>query len=436
MSASPNRNDDPPPAGLRLAASLAWAKGAYTVPIAFGSGRQVANLILDSGSSTLVVLPHAYAPADDRALAATSWVQEVRYGQGAWAGPVVRTRLGFGHDGRECTIDDAEVSVIEAAAQDFRDADGIFGLAYSGLDIAHDMGGVLAGRGADPALTWPWPFDADDDDLDAFGALLRRQPRVPLQPLFSQLAREGRVRDRFGMLVRRALVHVLDDAADDPTLDADPLNRGIVVLGGGEDAPALHTGDFQDVRIVDDLYYNAHLIAAQVGDRPRIAVPPLDPRYAHRAASNAILDTGSSFLVLEAGTHDAVMADLAAIDPRLPALAARFRDTFETRRHGIANAEVDALDWPDLTFYLEGDDGSEVALACPPEHYWPRNAMYAGESFFLLASQLPGWPNESILGLPLMAGRYCLFDRSADGGRGRVRIAPAHPSAHRPAAAG
>lgn len=423
MTPQPPASDD-----LHLPTSLAWAKGAYTVPIAFGSGRRPANLLLDTGSSTLVVLPHAYQPDADDALAATSWAQEVRYGQGVWAGPVVRTQLSFGDGAHACRVDAAEVSVVEAAAQNFRDADGLFGLAYQGLDIAHDLGAYLAGRGTEPALTWPWPFDdGNDGDLDAFGTLLRQQPRVTLLPLFSQLAQQGLVQDRFGLLVRRALVHVLDDASDDATLDADPLNRGVLVLGGGEDSATLHTGAFQDIRIVHDLYYNANLLAVQVGDRPRIAVPPLDPKFAHRAASNAILDTGSSFLVLEAGVHEAVMADLAAIDPRLPALAQAFWTGFNANQQGIANARVDALDWPDLTFHLEADDGGEVALVCPPEHYWPRNAMFAGQSFFLLMRQLPGWPNESILGLPLMAGRYCLFDRSADGGLGRVRVASAHP---------
>lgn len=415
------------PPAIQLATSLAWAKGAYTVSIAFGSGRQAANLLLDTGSSTLVVLPHAYRPEADDMLAATSWAQEVRYGQGVWAGPVVRTQLHFGHGIHACHVDAAELSVVEAAAQNFRDADGLFGLAYAGLDIAHDMGAYLAGRG-DPTLTWPWPF-ADAADLDRFGTLLRQQPRVTLLPLFSQLAQQGLVQDRFGLLVRRALVHVGDDASDDAMLDADPLNRGVLVLGGGEDCTALHTGAFQDIRIVHDLYYNANLVAVQVGDRPRIAVPPLAPEYAQRAASNAILDTGSSFLVLEAGVHDALMADLAAIDPRLPRLGQAFWTAFNENQQGIANDRVDALDWPDLTFHLEADGGGEVALVCPPEHYWPRNAMFAGQSFFLLMPQLAGWPNQSILGLPLMAGRYCVFDRSADGGLGRVRVAPAHPLA-------
>lgn len=415
---------------LHLPISLAWAKGAYTVPIAFGSGRQVANLVLDTGSSTLVVLPHAYDPADDDHLLGTAWAQELHYGQGTWAGPVVRTRLALGHGAHACEVDAAEVSVIEAAAQDFRDADGIFGLAYAGLDTAHDMQAVLVGRGADPTLTWPWPFAAEDGDLDGFGTLLRQQPRVPLQPLFSQLAQQGQVHDRFGLLLRRALVHVGEAGADVAALDADPRNRGLMVLGGGADAAACHTDRFQDVRIVHDLYYNANLLAVQVGDRPRIEVPPLDPQYTRRAASNAIFDTGSSFLILDAVTHAAVMADLTALDPRLQVLAEAFWTRFRADQHGIPNAQVDALDWPTLTFFLEGDAGGEVALACPPEHYWPRNALYAGEAFFLLMSQLPDWPNQTILGLPLMAGHYCLFDRGADDGLGRLRIAPAHPMAH------
>ena len=430
MSTKAPAGDDLLPPALQLATSLAWAKGAYTVSIAFGSGRQAANLLLDTGSSTLVVLPHAYRPEADDTLAATSWAQEVRYGQGVWAGPVVRTQLHFGHGAHACRVDAAEVSVVEAAAQNFRDADGIFGLAYSGLDIAHDMGGYLAGRGADPALTWPWPFADDSDaDVNRFGTLLRQQPRVRLLPLFSQLAQQGLVQDRFGLLVRRALVHVGGNAADDAMLDADPLNRGILVLGGGEDCAALHTGAFQDIRIVHDLYYNANLLAVQVGDRPRIAVPPLAPECAQRAASNAILDTGSSFLVLEASVHDALMADLAGIDPRLPELGKAFWTAFNEHQQGIANEQVDALDWPDLIFHLEADGGGEVAVVCPPEHYWPRNAMFAGQSFFLLMPQLAGWPNESILGLPLLAGHYCVFDRGAGDGLGRVRVAPAHPLA-------
>ncbi len=424
--------DAQPPAAedLHLPISLAWAKGAYTVSVALGSRAREARLILDTGSSTLVVLPHAYAPGDDDALGSTSWAQQLRYGQGHWTGPVLRTHVALGEAPRACSLDDVQLALAATGAEDFHDADGIFGLAYGGLDTGHDMAGLLAARGVDPALTWPWPFaGAQDADADALAGLVMQQPPVALVPLFSQLAARGRVRDRFGLLVRRALVHVGEAGADDAALDADPLNRGVLVLGGGEACGELHDGAFQDIRIVHDLYYNASLVAVQVGDGPRIPVPPLDAAYADRAASNAILDTGSSFLVLEEGVHDAVMADLGRLDPRLPALGQRFRAQFGKDGQGVPNAEVEALDWPVLRFHLEADDGGEVTLACGPEAYWPRNAMFAGQAFFLLMPQLPGWPNQSILGLPLMAGRFCVFDRDADGGRGRVRVASARPPA-------
>jgi hypothetical protein len=50
--------------------------------------------------------------------------------------------------------------------------------------------------------------------------------------------------------------------------------------------------------------------------------------------------------------------------------------------------------------------------------------MRAGQAYCLLASQLENWPNQSILGLPLLAEKYCVFDRSAANG-GCVRVAKA-----------
>lgn len=412
---------------LHLPITLAYAKGAYTVRVGFGRERRPANLVLDTGSSTLVVRPHAYNPDEDASLAPTSWAQALRYGVGAWAGPVLSAELHLdGHDA-SCQLDAAQFALIESKVQGLRDADGLFGLAYGGLDIAHDFGPYLHAQGAEPALTWPWPFDAQDDDLGTFAKLLRQQPKVPLTPLFTALAEQGRIDNRFALVTRRPLVHVCDDSADDATLEADPLNQGLLVLGGGTDAGALHDGEFADVQIVHDLYYNAQLIAVQVGDRPRIAAPAIDPQYAQRAASNAIIDSGSSFVILEATLYQAVLADFNAHDPRLGALIERFGQTFAQSQQGVANAEVDALDWPDLHFVLQAPDGGESVLTCSPTHYWPRNALRAGQAWCLLMSQLAGWPNQSILGLPLLADRYCLFDRSAANG-GCVRVARAKPA--------
>jgi hypothetical protein len=60
-----------------------------------------------------------------------------------------------------------------------------------------------------------------------------------------------------------------------------------------------------------------------------------------------------------------------------------------------------------------------------------RIAMRAGQPFFLLMPQLAGWPNQSILGLPLLDGHFCVFDRTCHGtGRVRMRVASAHPHHH------
>jgi hypothetical protein len=414
---------------LHLPITLAYATGAYTVGLSIGREKRPANFVLDTGSSTLVVLPHAYDPDEDASHAPTSLAQEVRYGAGIWAGPVLSAEVHFDGLHDSVRLEAAQFSRVEAKAQDLRNADGLFGLAYSGLDVAHDVSGYLSDRGVSPPLTWPWPFDKEDENLNDFATLLKQQPRITLTPLFTALANAGRIDNRFALLMRRPLVHVEVDGADDALLAADPLNQGVMVLGGSlqhdEDHEyRLHEGEFGDIQIVHDLYYNAHLIAVQVGDDPRIAAPPLDPKFEHRAASNAILDTGCSFVILEGTLYDAVMAAFARRDTRLTALVERFQQAFAQRQQGVANAEVDALDWPDLHFVLRAPDGGETVLTCTQEHYWPRNAMQAGQAYFLFADQLKSWPNQSILGLPLLAERYCVFDRSAENG-GCVRVAKA-----------
>jgi hypothetical protein len=420
---------DAAPARVALPITLAYAKGAYTVALRIGRDARIANLVLDTGSSTLVVLPHAYDPAQDASHAPTAWAQEVRYGVGAWAGPVLSAEVHFEGPHGRVTLPSAQLAVVTARAQDLKHADGLFGLAYGGLDTAHDFAGYLTTQGITPPLTWPWPFDREDGNLATFRTLLRAQPRVRLTPLFTALEEEHRVQNRFALLVRRALAHVLDDAADDTTLAADPLNQGVLILGGDTHdvhADDLHRDDVREVQVVHDLYYNAELIALQVDDGPRIPAPPLDENDIARAASNAIFDSGSSFLVLEDSLYRAVLDAFAARDPGMAALVDRFWQVFEATGQGLPNADVDAFDWPALHFILRAPDGGETRLTCPPAHYWQRNALRAGHACFLLMDQLPGWAKQTILGLPLLAGHYVVFDRSAANG-GCVRIATAHP---------
>ena len=409
-----------PANAIHLDTSLAWAKGGYTVQVSLGSGRQPANLVLDTGSSTLAVSPTAYAAERDTALSATPWAQDIRYGSGAWAGPVLRSSLAMGEGRHARRIDDALFALIETPGAPFRQADGIFGLAYRELDPAHDISGLLQQRGVQPALSWPWTLD---EDVNALRDHILQQPRVDITPAFTALEEEGVVRDQFGLLVQRAVVHVASDGLSDHALAADPLNRGTLVIGGGVEAQSLYHGGFQDIRVVHDLYYNANLRDLRIGDGPLVPAPALAAKDVDSHGSNALLDTGSSFLVLEASLYAAAMSAFAAHDARLPALVDRFGAAFKSGQ-GLPNHAVDHRAWPDLHLHFESPTGDDTVVRIAASHYWPHNALNAGQALFLLMPGLAHFASQSILGLPLFAGRYSVFDRRA-GGLGTVRLAQA-----------
>ncbi|WP_374473480.1 pepsin-like aspartic protease [Arenimonas sp.] len=383
--------------GIELETTLAYAQGAYTVAAAFGSEGDTAHLVLDTGSSTLAVTPRAYQPGRDRALQRTPWVQDIRYGGGRWSGPVLRSRLGFGRGRHARAIDDALFALIETDAAFLRDADGLWGLAYAGLDPASE---------ADVAAA----------------------PRTWLTPAFSALEEEGVVRNRFALAVGRAVVHARDGATTARQRAADPLNRGTLVLGGGSEQQHLYRGGFQDVRILHDLYYNANLRWLRVGDDAPIPVPALAPADLATHHSNALLDTGSSFLVFDDATYAALLAALARRDPRFPDLVARAQRALAAG-DGLPDAEVDLRHWPDLHLGLEAPNGRDAVLRIPAAQYWPGNALRTGRRLCLLGAPLPHFRGQSILGLPLFAGRYAVFDRGAGGGLGVVRFAAARQAA-------
>ncbi|HEX5694357.1 MAG TPA: hypothetical protein VFY00_07050, partial [Arenimonas sp.] len=197
------------PAAIEIPTTLAHARGAYTATGLFGEHADPAQLILDTGSSTLVVRPRAYRPERDRRLAATPWVQEIRYGGGAWAGPVLRSRLAFGHGHHARAIDDALFACCESDDALFQGADGLWGLAYRELDPAWDVSGLLGQQGHAPPLSWPWPYAQGHAlDLARFRDFLHRQPPTHLAPAFAALEEEGVLRNRFALAIGRAVVHM------------------------------------------------------------------------------------------------------------------------------------------------------------------------------------------------------------------------------------
>ena len=80
---------------LRLPITNVFAKGDYSATLHLGSEQSPVNLLLDTGSSTLVVKEENYQGKLDKNLTATATVQEVNYGVGGWNGPVIHTSINI-----------------------------------------------------------------------------------------------------------------------------------------------------------------------------------------------------------------------------------------------------------------------------------------------------------------------------------------------------
>jgi hypothetical protein len=93
-----------PSAAIRIPISNVKGGGDYTGQIKIGSQGLVANVILDTGSSTLAVVPRIYKIAQDTDVRFTPYAQQVSYGTGAWSGPVIQTGLSMGSAGQEASV--------------------------------------------------------------------------------------------------------------------------------------------------------------------------------------------------------------------------------------------------------------------------------------------------------------------------------------------
>ena len=75
---------------------------------------------------------------------------------------------------------------------------------------------------------------------------VRTGTKTDLVPFLTQLADEGIVSDRISFYTRRSFVHVGAGDAD------DPLNKGWMIVGGGEESTDLYTGTFQSVKVLSE----------------------------------------------------------------------------------------------------------------------------------------------------------------------------------------
>jgi hypothetical protein len=415
------------PRALKLAARAAGAPqalripitnvyvGDYTAQILLGTEEAPANVILDTGSSTLAIKPHAYPPGKDTAKVTTSLAQVVLYGTGGWAGPVLETIIGLGN----VSLPKASFALTESQeAGNFGNADGILGLAYNIMNNAFDLKAALAQKHA--AATYPWPFKlpGTQDGLVAFEQELQGQPQIDVDPYFQALEEQNIVANKLAFYTLRSFPRVSSANASPATLAKDKLNNGFLILGDGEAQTDLYTGAFSEVSVVDDLYYNVNLKSVRVGTQPAVAAAPLQAQFAADAGSNAIVDSGTNSLVLAPDVYAAIVRSLEKINPQFAALlqAGQADD-------GVPTAELGLANWPTLAFTLQGPTG-DVTLTLQPSTYWQVDFPAPGRAMVVLSGQPAGaqTPNQSILGLPLMNNYYTVFDRSA-GSKGVIKFA-------------
>ena len=369
----------------RIPITNIYMDGDYTGQILVGPKKKPMNVILDTGSSALALDGHKYQPDLAGGDQATKLAQADAYGDGStWTGAVIKTSIAAGAAGSQITVAGANAAVAyDESASMFRSADGILGLAYAPLDDAFEM--------AD--LTWPKKYS---------GTQVRQGKATTVVPYLTQLADQGVVSDKVSFLTRRSFIHAGGGAND-------PLNQGVMVIGGGEEATDLYTGAFQTAKVLADDWYNTNLKAIVVGGTSQISVPS---RGQKGMPSNSIVDSGTNSLNLGPQLLKAILTKFGADQQKL--LQASILEG-----RAVAAADLNLASWPDITFVLQGENG-DVALRVAPGDYWQVNAGKVGVA---MAAITQGSDGLAILGLPLMNGYFTIFDGEADNGRGVIKFA-------------
>lgn len=396
---------------LRLEITNVLSGNDYSARVAIGSTGAVANVILDTGSSTLAVEPSVYSGVGDQDLKPTTLLQLITYGTGGWAGPMVDTTLAFGADAGQVVLPNCPIAITTVQESgNFQGVTGIMGLAYNGLNSAFDFGAYLATQGKES--TFPWPFGKVwSSFLAGFRGLMQRARAtgIEVKPYFDQLEESGVVANKFAFYTLRSWVSMRLGTTVE-AVSADPLNKGYFILGGGEEQHDLYTGDFAVVNVLHDLYYNTNLKSVRVDGCPAHQAAPLQSEYQATSISNSIVDSGTSDLSLAQDVYDAI---LQGLNQRNPAFTQAIQAAADSR-NGVPSASLDLAKWPIIYFTLGGENGGQdVELACMPQTYWQTDFPATGQAVFQISGPLDT-ANQSILGLPLMNNYYTVFDRTQD----------------------
>ncbi|HTS23642.1 MAG TPA: pepsin-like aspartic protease [Casimicrobiaceae bacterium] len=375
---------------VRIPITNIFADGDYTGIIEVGPAKKPMNVLLDTGSSALALDGKKYKPNFAKGDQSTVLAQTDAYGDGSsWTGAVIKSTLTVGAGAATATLADGNVAIAYDASRNmFGKTDGILGLAYAPLDDAFQMAKDTSKK----------HYSADQ---------VRSGKQASLVPYLTQLAKAGVISDILSFYTRRSCVHVGAGGAN------DPLNRGWVVVGGGEESTDLYSGSFQSVKVLSDEWYCTNLKAVIVGSSAPVMGRINGPQG---MPTNSIIDSGTNSLDI---SPQMLAAILSKFPPAQKALLSNA--IYHDKLVPIAKLRLDT--WPTLTFVLQGAT-ADVRLEVPPSNYWQVNTQRAGMA---AAAITVGDPGLAILGLPLMNGYFTIFDGEADGGRGVVKFAKAKP---------
>ena len=372
---------------VRLPITNVYMGGDYTGIIRVGPDKKPMNVILDTGSSALALDGRKYAPELTKGDKSTDLAQTDSYGDGSsWTGAVIKTTIAVGDGDSSASLPGANASIAyQESASMFGATDGILGLAYAPLDDAFQM----------PKDTWQHHYTSDQ---------VRAGNDTDLVPYLTQLSDTGIVSDKLSFYTRRSFVHAGGGGAN------DPLNKGWMIIGGGEESTDLYTGTFQSVKVLSDTWYCTNLKEVIVGNTAPIKGRVHGPRG---MPSNSIIDSGTNSLNISELMLNAIVSKFSPAQQQLLQAAI-------VQHHLIPVSTLNLATWPTISFVLQGSVG-DVRLDVPPGNYWQVNTQHVG---YAAAAITVGEPGLAILGLPLMNGYFTIFDGEADGGRGVVKFAP------------
>ena len=409
---------------VRVPITNTFAKGGYTARVFIGEKHLPVDLILDSGSSVLSVRSSSYDGQQDGSLRATALVQHVRYGKGGWSGPIVKTSIRLGLHSFSSQLNDVAVALAKEQQQGcFVDADGILGLAYSSLDHAFDISSLLDSVPDAKGKSYPFWLGENNLATTCNGQSLAQCPTTPVTPYFTQLEAQGVVANQFALYTHRSSIY----QCDGHPLHNKHLNHGMFVVGKPHLHVDLHRGTELVAKLVHDRYYNLNVTAVQVGSAARHVAPALEDEHRDTYCSNGIIDSGASYLVLPQVLFTQIKQDLIDYNPSFAHLLASF-GAFTGEERGIELDTINLATWPEIKLFIQGQDDEEIAVSLSPDTYWQVHAPQKNQASFKLC-WLPGWPNQIILGLPVLNNYYTIFDRDA-GDSGCIRFVQKREPTH------